>query len=220
MTEAKESRRIQRIIRHPKRKLVWSVLLLIWGFLLIGRTEVTSSQILINENSLAGLAVVLAGFFVLIGHFRDRQFLKSQQPGVVDSIRGQIASESAQKTRGVSPKKALKKQLKSGNEVWGKALIRRPFGWGSITIYSNGYVYSSTRMKQPEKLVSISGNTSLMTANPYAEDVTGGVMLSIQTDKQVFSINRTTNAKSLIMTPSYVADLQEIVMVGNSVIQK
>jgi hypothetical protein len=74
-------------------------------------------------------------------------------------------------------------------------------------------------MKSPEKLLAISSNTSLMNSNPYGKDVTGGAMLSVQTESQVFTIKQTTNAKSLVLTPDDLAELQELVMVGNSVIK-
>jgi hypothetical protein len=212
MSEDKDSKRIQRILKHPKRKLVWGLVLIALAFIVASRSA--------SESTITTFFVLLVpGMVLLISQLRDKKFLKRQSQADVAAVQASLDNEIELGKRRGSANKQIKAELKNGNDVWGKVLVTNTFGFGTIRIYANGYIFSTTRMKSPEKLVAISSNTSLMNSNPHHEQVMGGAMLSVQTESQVFTIKQTTNAKSYVFTPDDLAKLQELVMVGNSVIK-
>jgi hypothetical protein len=213
VSPSKDGKRIRKILRHPKRKLIWGVVLLGIAVLVASRSS--------SESTITTFFVLLfIGAVLLFSHLRDRRFIKRQPEADVSAEKASIKNENELDKRKGHASKQIKSELKNGNEVWGRVLVTSTFGFGTIRIYANGYIFSTTRMKSPEKLLAISSNTSLMNSNPYHEQVMGGAMLSVQTDSQVFTIKQTTNSKSYVFTPGDLAELQELVMVGNSVIKK
>jgi hypothetical protein len=216
MSDSKEQKRTTKILKHPKRKLIWGLLFALVSVSgLAAASDVT--EIVPSFFLFSSVALLL-----ILGHVRDRRFLKSRSESELSDAKATLEeNRGGGKTSGVS-KKQTKMDIKQGNALWGKVLLESSFGLGTTYVYSNGYIYSTTRMRKtgPEKLLSISANTSLMNANPHAEEVWGGAMVSIQTESQVFTIKVQTDSKSLVFTPMDLKNMQELVMVGNSVINK
>lgn len=212
MREPKDLSRVTKILKHPKRKLIWAVVL---GILAISGL----GQVQDRGTNYSGVVVfALLSVWLFCAFFRDKRFLDSQSDLNLQRAQEAIVSEQELEGRREKAKKDSKQDLKEGNDLWGKVVLKSTFGWGTIYLYANGYIFSTTRMSSPEKLIAISGNTNLMNANPHDELVVGGAMLSVQTESQVFTIKETTNAKSMIFTPGDLKALNELVMVGNTII--
>jgi hypothetical protein len=215
LSESRDNKRISRILKHPKRKMVWGFLLLLVAIFATVRAEV-------NETNALTLAILFCiSLALLLGYFRDRRFLGSRSDSEISEVKAAISANRGSGKSGNSRKKPSKSEIKEGNETWGKVVLKSSFGFGTTFVYSGGYIYSTTRMRLtgPEKLVSISSNTSLMNANPNAQEVWGGAMVTIQTESQVFTIKAQTDSKSLVFTPMLLKDMQELVAVGTSVIK-
>jgi hypothetical protein len=216
--ETEVEKRIRRLVRHPSRRLVYSIAFFGWGIY-------AGSNINDGLPNFAGLAVFWAiAIWILTLYIGDRKFLKTQSAESISRVKDAIASEKQEaRVTEASRKQSVKQQkqeLKMGTEVTGPALLDNNFGWGTVRIYKNGYIFLSTRMEQPEKLVAISSDTSLMGAdtNSHRTVVRGGAILTVVTDGGVYSIKEWTDSKSSYITPAIIARLQEIVVVGNSVI--
>jgi uncharacterized membrane protein len=212
--DQKSKERLRKVLAHPQRKLVIAIVLFFASGVVF--LSFASGQ---QGSVITILFYLFAGIFVLVLHLRDKRFLKQQPASVVQTAMESMSEEKNREMRADKAKKQIKDEIQNGNDTYGRVLLKSYFGFGTVYIYENGYIYSTTRMSAPEKLLAISSNTSLMNSNPNDEQVMGGAMLSVQTESQVFTIKKTTNAKSYVFTPQDLADLQELVMVGNSVIK-
>ena len=212
--DQKSKERLRKILAHPRRKLVVAIVLFFASTVVF--LSFASGQ---QGSVIAILFYFFAGIFVLVLHMRDKRFLKQQPESLVQAVMESMSEEQNREMRAENAQKQIKQEIQNGNDTYGRVLLKSSFGFGTVYIYENGYIYSTTRMSAPEKLLAISSNTSLMGANPYGEQVTGGAMLSVQTETKVFTIKVTTDAKSMITTPENLKELQELVMVGNSVIK-
>lgn len=212
--DQKSKERLRKVLAHPRRKLVVAIVLF------FASTVVFFSFASGQQGSVFTiLFYFFAGVVVLVLHMRDKRFLKQQPASIVQAVMESMSEEKNREMRAENAQKQIKQEIQNGNDTYGRVLLKSSFGFGTVYIYENGYIYSTTRMSAPEKLLAISSNTSLMNSNPNDEQVVGGAMLSVQTESQVFTIKKTTNAKSYVFTPQDLADLQELVMVGNSVIK-
>ena len=139
--------------------------------------------------------------------------LKAKQK--VQTIKQEI--ESQKRVKGGTG--ALKSTVENGDDVTGGVFLYERFGWGSVRLYKNGYIYSSTRMSAPEKLVAISGNTDLAVAQKKNTQLSGAI-LTIVTENDVYTIGDITWGKSDYLTPSTIKSLTRLVAAGNALIGK
>lgn len=114
---------------------------------------------------------------------------------------------------------ALKSTVEKGDSETGPVFLMEHFGWGRIRLYKNGYIYVSTRMTSPEKLVAISGNTDLAIGQKAHLQLSGAI-LTIVTEQSVNTIGEGTWNSSDYFTPSTIKKLTRLVAAGNALIQK
>jgi hypothetical protein len=113
----------------------------------------------------------------------------------------------------------------SGTGTWGKVVVSRLYGFRKITIYSNGYIQINGNAA--EKLHAIHGNADSVVSktglgratgalftfglNLLTPNLRGRMILSIHTDQDTYVYNDPAE-------PHFLGVLQELVTVGNSVI--
>ncbi len=114
---------------------------------------------------------------------------------------------------------ALKETVENGDKVTGPVFLKEYFGWGSIRLYKNGFIYIATRMSEPEKLLSISGNTDLAIGQKMKTQLSGAI-LTVVTEKDVYTVGEGTWSDSNWLTPSTIKELTRLVAAGNALIQK
>ena len=223
--DSNQDQALIKALQNKSRKLVYGGVLVFLGI---------GSFLQINDGlpNFAGLLVFGGlGAFLIFKHFQGKKLLSKASTEQIERVMETIESKRTLDTRVSSDKKSKKDELKEiklakksdisqGNDVTGRIILNQTFGWGSVKIYENGYIYSSTRTPEPEKLLAITSDTSLMGARPNTRGMMrGGALLTVRTENRVFTIKEWTDSKSEWITPSKLAAMQELVMVGNSVIQ-
>jgi hypothetical protein len=128
-------------------------------------------------------------------------------------------SEIASQKRVKGGTGALKTTIDNGDIVTGPLFLKEHFGFGSISLYKNGYIYIATRMSEPEKLLAISGNTDLAIGQKQHSQMSGAI-LTVVTEKDAYTIGEHTYAKSDFLTPSTIKSMNKLVATGNALIGK
>lgn len=132
--------------------------------------------------------------------------------------RSQTKREAKAKERVSGGTGALKTTIENGDKVTGEVFMNERFGFGRIILYKNGYIYLSTRMSEPEKLMAISGNTDLALAQKEHIQLSGAI-LTVVTEKGAYTIGEGTYDKSSFFNPDKIKRLTRLVAAGNALIK-